>query len=182
MMLGILKKEKPIGEANSKKSIYRITDNMFRFWYRFVPANMNTIAASNGDLVYDRIVAPKLNEYMGGIFEQMCIEYLNRNNNTDKLPFPFFEIGRWWGNDPKKKQQAEIDIIAIYKEEKKALFCECKFRGELMNQSAADNLIENSMLIKGYEVKHYYLFSMSGFSDGLNNKNLYTVSLDDMHG
>jgi len=181
MALGILKKEKPIGEEKSKKSIYRITDNMFRFWYRFVPGNINAITANNGELVYDRIIAPKLSEYMGGIFEQICVEYLHRVNNTDRLPFPFFEIGRWWGNDSKEKRQAEIDIVALYKEEKKALFCECKFRKELLGQGVVDNLIKNSKLVKGYEQKYYCLFSLSGFADGLNSENLHTVSLDDMY-
>lgn len=184
MSLGILKKEKPIGEGNSKKSIYRITDSMFRFWYRFVPANMNAIVENNGKLVYDRILAPKLNEYMGGIFEQMCVEYLNRLNGTDKLPFPFFEIGRWWGNDPKEKRQAEIDIVATYKQERKALFCECKFRNEPLNQAAVDSLIKNSSLLDGYGDKYYYLFSMSGFAAGLPedySPNSRFVGLDELY-
>ena len=31
--LGLVEKENPYGEANSKKSIYKIADNLFRFWY-----------------------------------------------------------------------------------------------------------------------------------------------------
>ena len=27
----------PYGEKESRKSIYAIADNMFRFWYRFIP-------------------------------------------------------------------------------------------------------------------------------------------------
>jgi AAA+ ATPase superfamily predicted ATPase len=180
--LGILKKEKPVGDPGSKKSIYRVADSMFRFWYRFVPANMNAIAANNGKLVYDRILAPKLNEYMGGIFEQMCAEYLHRQNGTDKLPFPFFDIGRWWGNDPKEKRQAEIDIVATYKQERKALFCECKFRNEPLNQAAVDGLIKNSMLLDGFDENYYYLFSVSGFTTGLTvGPNVRLVDLDMMY-
>ena len=32
--LGIIKKETPYGEKASRKAIYTIADNMFRFWYR----------------------------------------------------------------------------------------------------------------------------------------------------
>ena len=35
--LGIVQKETPYGEKASRKSIYVIDDNMFRFWFRFVP-------------------------------------------------------------------------------------------------------------------------------------------------
>ena len=36
MSLGIIKKEAPYGESVSRKAIYSIQDNMFRFWYRFI--------------------------------------------------------------------------------------------------------------------------------------------------
>ena len=44
--LGIVQKEIPYGEKASKKSIYSIDDNMFRFWYRFVLENTSMIDAS----------------------------------------------------------------------------------------------------------------------------------------
>ena len=37
--LGIVQKETPYGEKASRKSIYSIDDNMFRFWYRYVFGN-----------------------------------------------------------------------------------------------------------------------------------------------
>ena len=37
--LGIVQKETPYGEKASRKSVYSIEDNMFRFWYRFVFEN-----------------------------------------------------------------------------------------------------------------------------------------------
>ncbi len=32
------------GEKSSKKSVYSISDNMFRFWYRFVSENASVIS------------------------------------------------------------------------------------------------------------------------------------------
>ena len=46
--LGIIKKERPIIAGNTKKTIYRLADNMFRFWYRFVPQNISQIYAGGG--------------------------------------------------------------------------------------------------------------------------------------
>ena len=64
--LGIVKKETPYGEKTSRKSIYSIEDNMFRFWYRFVPNNNSVIMRGAADIVYRRI-EPQLSEYMGAV-------------------------------------------------------------------------------------------------------------------
>jgi hypothetical protein len=121
---------------------------------------------------------------MGGIFERMCIEYLGRLNGTDRLPFPFFEIGRWWGTDPKEKRQVEIDIVATYEQEKKALFCECKFRRELLGLAVVDSLIKKCALLSGYDDRHYYAFSLSGFAAGVRDdspQNVHAIDLDALY-
>ena len=61
--LGIVQKETPYGEKNSRKSIYYIEDNMFRFWYRFVLENNSLIVRGAADRVYKRI-EPYLSNYM----------------------------------------------------------------------------------------------------------------------
>ena len=59
------------GEKTSKKSIYAIDDNMFRFWYRFVPGNISLIVRGAQDIAYKRIEA-FLSDYMGKVFEDIC--------------------------------------------------------------------------------------------------------------
>ena len=73
--LGIVKKETPYGEKTSRKSIYSIEDNMFRFWYRFVPNNNSVIMRGAADIV-NRRIEPQLSEYMGAVFEEICKQYL----------------------------------------------------------------------------------------------------------
>ena len=46
-----------------------IADNMFRFWYRFIPDNNSIISRGATELAYKRI-APNLSDYMGRIFEE----------------------------------------------------------------------------------------------------------------
>ena len=65
--LGIVRKEVPYGEKSTKKTIYSIEDNMFRFWYRFVPENSSIISRGAVELAYSRI-APYLSDYMGAVF------------------------------------------------------------------------------------------------------------------
>ncbi len=180
--LGIVKKETPYGEKESKKSIYFIADNMFRFWYRFVLENTSAIARGATDLVYKKIES-QLNDYMGNVFEEISRQYLWKQLLQGKTPVEFNSLGRWWGNDPIRKTQAEIDIMGEMDSES-AIFCECKWRNESTDTNVLDTLIERSKLFS-YKRVHYYLFSKSGFTNGCIEKantigNVTLVDFEDM--
>lgn len=174
--LGIVQKETPYGEKASKKSIYSIDDNMFRFWYRFVPENASMIARGAADLVYKRI-EPHLPEYMGKVFEEICKQYLWKLLLGGKSPVEFTSLGRWWGNDPVHKCQAEIDIMGE-QDKDTALFAECKWTTEKVDLAVLETLIARSELFP-YKNKHFFLFSKSGFTKGCveKAKELGNVSL-----
>ena len=157
--LGIIKKEFPFREEKSKKTIYRLNDGMFRFWYRFVPDNVSLIARDEADLVYE-LIEPQFSAFMGTVFEDICMEYLWHLNKARKTPFLFTDAGRWWGNDPKKREEVEIDIVADNKEY--AIFAECKWTSEYVKASVLDTLVYRSELFN-HRQKYYYLFAKAGF-------------------
>lgn len=161
--LGIIQKETPYGEKASRKSIYSIEDNMFRFWYRFVPENNSIIARGAADLAYKRI-EPFLSDYMGKVFEEICKQYLWKLLLSGKCPVEFSSLGRWWGNDPVEKRQAEIDIIAE-QDKSTALFGECKWTNAKVDLGVLETLVKRSELFLYKEV-YYYLFAKSGFTKG----------------
>lgn len=165
--LGIIKKEAPFGETRSKKSIYVIEDSMFQFWYRFVPDNTSIISRGLTENVYRRI-EPQLSDFMGSVFETICIQYLWKLLSEGKSAVDFFNIGRWWGNDPKAKKQVDIDIMGAADNET-ALFGECKWRNEKTGLEVLETLIERSQLFS-YKNKHFYLFSKSGFTSACIEK------------
>ena len=167
MNLGIIKRETPYGEKESKKSIYAIEDNMFYFWYRFVLDNNSVIARGATDMVYKRI-EPQLSDYMGRVFEEICMQYLWKQLLEGNAPIEFVSLGRWWGNDPIQKAQAEIDIMGEQDGES-ALFAECKWRNEKVDLDILETLIGRSKLFR-YTKIHYYLFSKSGFTKGCIEK------------
>ena len=161
--LGIVQKETPYGEKASRKSVYSIEDNMFRFWHRFVLENNSAIARGATELVYRRI-EPKLSEYMGKVFEDICKQYLWKLLLAGKCPVEFTSLGRWWGNDPIEKSQAEIDIMGE-QDKDTALFAECKWTNEKADISVLETLAKRSRLFS-YKNIYLYLFSKSGFSKG----------------
>lgn len=164
--LGIVKKESPYGEKSSRKTIYSIEDNMFRFWYRFVPENTSIISRGATDLAYKRI-APELPSYMGGVFEEICKQYLWKLLLEDKCAVNFSDLGRWWGTNPKTRTQEEIDIMGTDKDS--ALFAECKWTNEKVDLGVLETLVERSNLFN-YKKKHFYLFAKTGFTKGCIDK------------
>lgn len=162
IMLGIVKKESPYGEKSSRKTIYSIEDNMFRFWYRFVPENTSVISRGAANLAYKRI-APELSAYMGGVFEEICRQYLWKLLLEGKCAVNFSDLGRWWGTNPKTRTQEEIDIMGTDKDS--ALFAECKWTNEKVDLSVLETLAERSNLFQ-YKQKHFYLFAKTGFTKG----------------
>lgn len=181
--LGIVKKESPLIEKSSKKSVYLVADNLFSFWYRFVPSSMAAIMSGRIADSYKTAVAPYISDYMGIIFEQMCKEYLLYHCNG--LPIDIGEIGQWWGTDPKEKRQVQIDIVVTSPDKKSAILGECKYRNELMGTDILDQLLYEAELIHSIEKKYYYLFSKSGFTQGLKSRakslGIRLISLEDMY-
>lgn len=165
--LGIVQKETPYGEKASRKSVYSIEDNMFRFWYRFVFENNSIIARGAADLAYRRI-EPQLSDYMGKVFEEICKQYLWKQLISGNCPVEFTALGRWWGNNPKEKRQEEIDIMGE-QDKNTALFAECKWTNEKVDLGVLETLVKRSELFN-YKTKHYYLFSKSGFTKGCIDK------------
>lgn len=163
--LGIVKKETPVTEKPGKKTIYLLADNFFRFWYRFVPSNMSAIDSGKIAKIYPHAIKRYFSDYMGLIFEKMCQDYLLYYAN--ELPIELNEIGQWWGNDPKKKKQIQIDIVGTPVEGKDYIIGSCKYRNEKIGIDELDLIKEYASVFGSGNHYHYYIFSKGGFTEGL---------------
>lgn len=165
--LGILYKETPFGEKeSSRKTLYGISDFVFRFWYRYVFANRTLIETGAQEAVWKKRIEPDYNDYMGIMFEKVCRDYLLRKNSLGELPVLFTSIGRWWGTDTASRQQVEIDLIAS--DGNDYLVCECKWRNTLLEISVLNKLRQRADVFnKNRHETWYYLFSKTSFTSAL---------------
>ena len=176
--LGLVSKEYPYGETASKRSIYRLEDNMFRFWYRFVFTNVSAITIGMGDAVYDNEVEPQLNAYMGLIFEEICKRWLFEQAKRNSLPFFIGSLGRWWGTNSKTRTQEEIDIMAVKKDD--AIFGECKWTNSDVDVDVLNELMRRSTLFPHLNA-YLFLFAKDGFTGRVRDEgkrialNMYTL-------
>jgi hypothetical protein len=183
--LGIIEKETPFGEKeSSRKTIYSISDFMFRFWYRYVSANKTLLETDAQELVWSRKIEPDFSNYMGLVFERICRDYLLKQNSLGKLPILFTEYGRWWGTDPKTRTQVEVDFVA--RDQQDYLICECKWRNEALDYSVLMGLKAKADTIsKTRNHTWYVLFSKTGFTpavleEATANDNILLISMDDI--
>ncbi len=181
--LGIIVKETPITEKNSKKTIYTIGDNFFRFWYRFVPQNTSAISAGRIEQIYDVLIKRHFADYMGLIFEQMCRTYLLKY--ASDLPILLSEIGQWWGTDAKEKKEVQIDIVGTPAEGNEYIIGSCKYRNEAIGVDELELLKHYASVFGKGSKYHYYIFSKGGFTRGLqalaDKGEVKLVTLEDLY-
>ncbi|MHA1471390.1 MAG: DUF234 domain-containing protein [Candidatus Asgardarchaeia archaeon] len=103
--LEIVQREFPIFSKKRKGGIYRIRDNYFNFWFRFVSKYFEDIETGfNDEAISD--FEKNFNTYLGYIFEQIVKEFFIELSRRNELPIKIKKIGRWWHKNEK------IDLIA----------------------------------------------------------------------
>lgn len=122
---------------------------------------MSLIERDLADLVYRRI-EPYFNEYMSAVFEEISKQYLWKQLVEGKRNVMFYDLGRWWCNNPKRKEEAKIDILGISNHDV-MIFGECKWNEADVDIAVLDKLIERSELFPSH-TKYYYIFAKHGFT------------------
>lgn len=181
--LGIVKKETPVTEKIGKKTIYELADNFFRFWYRFVPANMSAIDSGRIQKSYANTIKKNLPDYMGLTFEHMCRDYLLYYEK--ELPIELNQVGQWWGTDNKNKKQVQIDIVGNPVEGDEYIIGSCKYRNEKIGLDELELIREYAQVFGKGKKYYYYIFSKGGFTEGLiqaqNRGEVRLIGLDDLY-
>lgn len=181
--LGIVKKETPVTEKIGKKTIYELADNFFRFWYRFVPANMSAIDSGKIQKSYANTIKKNLPDYMGLTFEHMCRDYLLYYEKD--LPIELNQVGQWWGTDNKNKKQVQIDIVGAPVEGDEYIIGSCKYQNEKIGLDELELIREYAQVFGKGKKYYYYIFSKGGFTEGLiqaqNRREVKLIGLDDLY-
>lgn len=179
----------PFGEPQkSKRSLYRIKDPAFLFWYRFVAPYVPSVEAGLGEGVAKRLLAGEArSEYEGHLFERVCREWALREARGGRLPVQVTAVSSWWGTDPVAREQTDIDLVAADDIDKQVILGECKWRESLNETEAINTLKGRQHLIPGYRDYWFYLFTKHAASSGTREKALEDgrvalVSIDEMYG
>ena len=159
----LVEKKLPCGEGKeSRKGIYKLTDNFFRFWFRYEFTN-NAYYEMLGADAASKEIMDGISDYMGEAFEGICMEFFVRKAKKKELPFVPYHIGKWWGNNVHIKAQDDVDILMIDKTGKKGIFVECKFTNSKMPHAEYEDLKTAMLAFPNIEEKYIYFVSKSGY-------------------
>ena len=161
--IGLVSREMPV-VAGSRRAVYRLSDSLFRFWYRFVLPSRTAIERGMQQRVL-RSVLEGLPSFCGPVFEDVCAQWLWRQNADGSLPVEFGDLGHWWGNDPLLREESEIDLVGV-DDGRTVLVGECKWRNEDVDREVVEMLEHRSKLVHAQADSWLYAFSKSGFSQG----------------
>jgi len=173
--LDVIERLWPVTEKpKSRKGIYKIKDNYFKFYFRFIFPNLEYIEIGETDFLLEKI-KENFTDYLGGIFEDVLIEILKERR--DLLPFKPTKIGRWWGKGH------EIDICAIDERHGNILFLEAKYTRKKVGKELFLRLTDKAKDVKWRNKSRkefYMLLSKGGFKKDLEGEDVESLELDDL--
>jgi AAA+ ATPase superfamily predicted ATPase len=160
----VVRREAPITEypnPSHKSQRYSVTDPYLRFWHRFVA---DIRARGLADLtdpadLWHAYVEPRLDDHMGGVFEDACRAFAGRGAG---MPFRPVQVGSWWTDDHRE----EVDVVAVGAKGE-VLLGECKWG--TVTSADLDTLIRRAKILlprlKDAGTVTYALFSGRGLQD-----------------
>lgn len=160
--MGLVKKDAPINdEKNRRKSAYTICDPLSLFWYRYCFHYASQLRIMEPDTFYDLNIRDDFETwYAPRAFEEICRQYLIRQNRAGKLETPFTKIGRYWYDDPKHRRNGEFGLVTL---DADGYICyEAKFRNGPVTAAMMEQEIQQ-VKDTGLACYRYGFFSRSGF-------------------
>ena len=161
--LKIVEREIPATEEKplkSKKGLYRITDEFFKFWFKFIFPRRGELEMERTDNVLSSI-KEETPQYLSSVYEKVAIEVLWRHMD---MFFPFASIGRWWDKNQ------EIDIVGINKDMNSILLGEVKWSERPVGTDIFEALRSKAKMVEwGKEGRREFfcLFSRKGFTEAM---------------
>ena len=137
----IVVRQRPVFSKEGSQTVrYEICDNFIHFWFNYFDRNRSLIEIKNF-VGLRKLIKADYPTYSGKILEQ----YFKQKYAES---YEFRPIGSWW--EPKGNQN-EIDIVAIYLDNKSAIVAEVKrqkknFKPELFQKKVEH--LENKVLAK----------------------------------
>ena len=161
--LRLIERETPVTEKHpekSRKGIYRLSDNFFRFWFRFVLPYKSRLVEGGSRKLLEQEILPNLDNFIGQVFDRICAEIFQHLFPKRIMRLDCDRVGRWWGGNE------EIDLVGMAGDIP-VFAAECKWSKKPIGMNVLRDLRRKGTLIapEGNVAKiRLGLFSRSGFT------------------
>ena len=158
----LVQRRSPINDPNNKKrTSYVICDGLSKFYYRYVFRYLSQRSVLDPEVFYNRYVNDDFEtQFVPRAFEEVCRQYLVRQNRMGNSKPPFDLIGTYSYDDPVTRTNGEFDVVT--KDPLGYSFYEAKFRTTPITQRMIEDEIEQVQRA-GLTCHRYGFFSRSGF-------------------
>jgi len=153
-----------VNPEKSRKGRHKISDPLFRFWFRFVYGRTGRYEVYGND-AYADLIEPDLADFVSETFEELCHRAVLYEYGDE---YRFVEVpGNWWDGG-----NTEIDVVAPTSEDT-LLVGEAKFQSSPVGYDILNQLETEAPSIdwtpdSGADlVYEYALFSRSGFKQSV---------------
>lgn len=152
----------------TRRSLYRLSDDFLRFWFRFVLPNRTALEGGDAATVRQRKIEPHLAQFVAPSFEEACRQHLRELHRTGVLPAVYDRIGSWW------QHAEEVDIAAVA-DDGPLLLGECKWTAapvdlDVLRQLEAKSAAVVADLERPPTRIDYALYSRAGFTPRLQKE------------
>lgn len=157
-LMDLIKRKEPL-LGKSKSTRYTLSDNFFKFWYRFVMPNQAALELENMKYVVGAI-EKDLDSHIERTFEDVVREsfIISNQGRIKDIDLDFTEIGAWWD-----RTGNEIDLII--KNKNCLIAGEAKWSNKPMDADILHDLIDKKIPLLGHSGRiKTVLASMSGFT------------------
>lgn len=179
MGMELVQKQAPINDLeNRRRSSYRILDGLASFYYRYIFRYASQRSFMDAEAFYARYIEADFEtRYVPHAFEDVCRQYLIRQNKAGRMPETFDLIGRYAYDDPVNRKNGEFDVVTH--DPKGYISYEAKFRSTPITAAMVAEEIAQ-VQSTGLNCYGYGFFSRSGFATDAA-ENVVFISLDEMY-
>ncbi|MBR7019709.1 MAG: AAA family ATPase [Lachnospiraceae bacterium] len=163
MKMEVVEKTAPINdETNKKKAGYTICDNLSLFYYRYIFKYSSQRKIMDAEVFYDRYIEKDFEEfYVPHRFEEICRQYLIRQNKLGNIEPLIEKIGKYYYDNPKTHMNGEFDVVTL--DEKGYVFYEVKFKKRKTSKEVIETEIRQ-VRETGLNCYRFVFFSRAGFT------------------
>lgn len=162
--LGYVQPISPLAaDEREARSVYRIADPYFRFWFRYVARNRSRLERGRVDDVLAEVMND-LDNLMGQTYEDCCRHWVGQYADEKLVGRPE-QLGSWWSRDG----SVEIDIVGV-RRHRYELLGSCKWR-RTVDEDTLDELYDHRAVLGSKAARaRLALFAREGFTDRLRER------------
>ncbi len=141
----------------SKQGQFTLSDNFFRFWFKYIFKNSSYYEEKNYEYLQE-LISKDFESFVGRAFEGVAREFIVELNKSGKLPVKFSKVGKWWN-----RKGDEVDVVLLSEDPSAAMLIECKWGKDVDSNKVMSSLVEKEKLVRHGKKQVYYGIIAGGF-------------------